>query len=125
MRLLSTFHCAVPSLKWAYRAPNLRNVFANIAQTRGGDLGAVTKVAIDAKGLMKVTHMLRVATAVDGYQDVATHPLASAGTQAEAATAQRLAVAQFALLPLTDEGADADEEESRGVDLTDGDAMTF
>jgi len=54
---------------------------------------------------MKVTHMLRVSAAADdSEQQMATHPLASASTL----TAQRLAVAQFALLPLADEDSDTE-----------------
>lgn len=106
---LSGFSCSSPVVRHTYLYKLLRTAFANIPQRDPS--GVSTKVAIDASGLMKVTHMLHVAAAgLDGAAGMASHPLASMGTQQTAATVQRVGVAQFVLLPVEQRGKSEGQE---------------
>ena len=111
----------------------MRSIFANLTPSRGqttdstsSSAGALSKVAIDNEGKMKVTHMLRVTGSGDEYAgELATHPLATGGggggefqqqQQQYAPVQQRLVVAQFALLSKFNE----DDEDDSGGDGGDG-----
>lgn len=99
---LSALSCAAPEVRHAYAHKLLRTAFAHLpAAPRDGAAGTSTKVSLDARGLMKVTHMLSLVPAGrDAPRAAVTHPLASAGGTQHAAAALRLGVAQFVLLPL-------------------------
>ena len=110
MDKLSALSVSGPKIRCEYNYKHIKAVFANLVHPRAGDLGAVSKVAIDAEGKLKVTHMLRVVGAGPDFTagDGASHPLATAATETQGnggggGAHQGVVVAQFALLSLFDE----------------------
>lgn len=97
---LSGMSCAEPEIRYKYKMKFLRTALANIPSSR--DAASVsTKVSIDKRGLMKVTHMLSLHV-LGGERPEVSHPLASLDSQQPAPSTSKIGVVQFMLLPKDD-----------------------
>ncbi|GAB4823845.1 hypothetical protein N2152v2_010891 [Parachlorella kessleri] len=98
---LSGMSCSEPEVRHTYRYKFLKTAFSHIPSPKEA-ANVATKVSMDSRGLMKVTHMLSLHSLGADRQEI-THPLASLDSQHAAATASRVGVVQFMLLPKEDE----------------------
>lgn len=105
---LSGFSASGARVHWTYKQKHLRIAFANLPKEKDSPT-VLSKVAIDVRGIMKVTHMLSLHAAT---MDPVHHPVASLDTQGtdSGAGASRLGVVQFLLLP-HDETPDYEDDE--------------
>uniref|UniRef100_A0A1D1ZXL9 Cell cycle checkpoint protein RAD1 n=1 Tax=Auxenochlorella protothecoides TaxID=3075 RepID=A0A1D1ZXL9_AUXPR len=97
---LAGFSCQSPGLQASYSLKHLRTALAQ-APLQDHTHGSA-KVAMDAHGLMKVTHLLPLG---EGRVPQVTHPLHALQSQALAQTAAEC-VLLFMVLPLEDTGPD-------------------
>ena len=115
----NSIHVCGREVEHKYNFRHLRAIFAHLAAPRGSpteNKGSMSKIAIDADGKMKVTHMLKETGIAEefgggGDYETGTYPGSSrldpgGGTRGAPAGA-RMAVAQFVLLSQWEE----DEQE--------------
>lgn len=109
--ILSSFSCAAARVSWEYRTQRLQTAFENVGG-RNDDTGTISRVIIDAQGLMQVVHVVQVLDAA-GVGEGAVHPLAGTQQGDDGGHAlQQLAIVNFFLLPLGKE----DVLEDRNLD---------
>lgn len=97
---LTGFKCAQPSLEFSYKYKNLKTALSNIpAQKEHSDIS--TKVSIDAAGILKVTHMIKLHQhAVGGQSRWTSGAPQFLDTQHGDADPVRRCVVQFVTMPL-------------------------